>query len=109
MKKITSFKDIKVESTINVWGFATGMLGICIPLTSISQTGIILPLAAIAGATIATVAIWSNENPKITTLSDNFQQIEQRLRTLETIASDGDLGTFVQAKGAKSLNHSGDG
>lgn len=48
----------KIATTAIIWGFATGMLAICIPLVSITQSGIILPLAVILGTTASTVVVW---------------------------------------------------
>ena len=48
----------KIGSTAIIWGFSTGMLAICIPLISMTESGIILPLAVVVGATLSTVVVW---------------------------------------------------
>ncbi|MEA5522860.1 hypothetical protein [Limnoraphis robusta] len=48
----------KIGSTAIIWGFSTGMLAICIPLVSMTESGVILPLAVVCGATISTVVVW---------------------------------------------------
>jgi hypothetical protein len=48
----------KIGSTAIIWGFSTGMLAICIPLISMTESGVILPLSVIIGATISTVVVW---------------------------------------------------
>ena len=55
----------KIGTTAIIWGFATGMLAICIPLVSITESGTILPLAVILGATASTVVVWlsSSQQP----------------------------------------------
>ena len=41
----------KVKATSSIWGFATGMLAICIPLVAITDSGILLPfLVALSAA-----------------------------------------------------------
>jgi hypothetical protein len=57
---------IKIGTTAIIWGFATGMLAICIPLVSMTESGIILPLAVILGATGSTVVVWlsSGQQPR---------------------------------------------
>ncbi len=58
----------KIGTTAIIWGFSTGMLAICIPLVSITKSGIILPLAVILGATGSTIAVWlssTKQTPKI--------------------------------------------
>ena len=62
-------------------------MAICIPLVAISRSGIILPLAVILGASTSTVTVWRDGNQKVVELSNNLQQIEQRIRNLETICS----------------------
>lgn len=51
-------KGSKIGTTAIIWGFATGMLAICIPLVSMTESGIILPLAVILGAAGSTVVVW---------------------------------------------------
>ena len=87
MKNINKSNRLKISTTSIIWGFATGMMAICIPLVVISRSGVILPLAVILGATTSTVAIWRSGNETPDELSNNFQQIEQRVRDLETICS----------------------
>ncbi len=87
MKKNTGNNGVKIGATAIIWAFATGMMAICIPLVSISKSGIILPVAVIAGVTISTVSIWGSANKKVIDSSENLRQIEQRVRDLETIVS----------------------
>ena len=56
----------KIGTTAIIWGFATGMLAICIPLVSMTDSGIILPLAVILGAAGSTVVVWlsSGQQPR---------------------------------------------
>ena len=87
MNNIVEQNGTKIATTAIIWGFATGIMAICIPLVSISRTGIILPLAVILGTTISTVTVWRSSNQKAVELSNNLQQIEQRIVNLETICS----------------------
>jgi hypothetical protein len=48
----------KIATTAIIWGFATGMLALCIPLIPITGNGTILPLAVISGVTVSTIVIW---------------------------------------------------
>ncbi|MEM7556437.1 MAG: hypothetical protein AAF378_20515 [Cyanobacteria bacterium P01_A01_bin.84] len=77
----------KIAVTSIIWAFATGMMALCIPIISISKGDITLPLALVIGTTITTVSIWQSGSHKEINSSENFQQIEQRVRDLETIAS----------------------
>ena len=87
MKNTTERNGIKVVANAIIWSFATGIMAICIPLVAISRSGIILPLAVILGASASTVAIWRSDNQKAVESSSNLQQMEQRIRDLETICS----------------------
>ena len=98
MENIAEKNGIKVGTTAIIWGFATGMMAICIPLVAMSRSGIILPLAVILGASTSTVAVWRSGNQKVVELSNNFQQIEQRVRDLETICSSDDFDLNAQFK-----------
>ncbi|MDY6784556.1 MAG: hypothetical protein SW833_18750 [Cyanobacteriota bacterium] len=83
----------KMGTTALIWGFATGMLAICIPLTSVTKSGVILPLATLLGASGSTVAIWSSSRQKsreTAQLLDNVKTLNERVETLEAIcASEG--------------------
>lgn len=83
-------KDIRVAATAKIWAFATGMLAICIPLSSVTKSGPILPLAAIAGAATGTYFVWRDtERHKLA--NSEAKQLEQRIANLETIVSDREL------------------
>lgn len=49
---------LKIATTAIIWGFGTGMLAITIPIISMTDSGITLPLAVIIGSTISTIAVW---------------------------------------------------
>lgn len=65
----------KIAATAIIWGFATGMLAICIPLVSITESGTILPLAVILGATASTVVVWLSSNQQSAKSSINNDKI----------------------------------
>ena len=60
----------KIGSTAIIWGFSTGMLAICIPLISMTESGIILPLAVIIGATISTAVVWLSSSQQSSKVLD---------------------------------------
>ena len=89
-RELSSGKDIKVITTKKIWEMTVGILAICIPLAAVTKSGPILPLAAIAGATLSTVAVWRAEEKKSTSpdvLSQQLEILQQRLANLETIVS----------------------
>ena len=81
----------KVRTSAIIWGFSTAMLGICVPLTAIANSGVILPLAVIFIAGGSTVSVWRNARRsdfhKITESQDRLATIESRIIDLETICS----------------------
>lgn len=101
-------KDIRVSVTSKIWAFATGMLGICIPLSAATNSGPILPIAVITGATVGTVSIWNSarKSPNTIDTDAKFQQLESRIADLETIiASEGvDLTRRIPTKNNTEVN-----
>ena len=80
----------KVFATAIIWAFATGMLGICVPLVRMTNSGVLLPLIAILGASGSTLMVWRPVQRRTQTLPEqiaNLQTLEQRVKNLETICS----------------------
>lgn len=80
----------KVFATAIIWAFATGMLGICVPLASLTHSGVMLPLIVMLGASGSTIVIWRPFQGRDQYLLDqvtNLQTLEQRVKNLETICS----------------------
>lgn len=85
-------RDIRVAATSKIWTFATGMLAICIPLSAVTKSGAILPLAVISGAAVGTVAVWRNlEQQSRSPFLTNIKTLEQRVTNLEIIWSNQEL------------------
>ena len=76
----------RVAATSVIWGISGGMLGICIPLVMVTKSGVILPLATIIGAAVATFAVWNAKNN-----DSQVQQLEERIALLEKIFTQEDL------------------
>lgn len=95
-----SEKNIRVAATSKIWTFATGMLAICIPLSAVTRSGAILPLAVISGAAVGTVAVWrsSNNQSRNPLLTDSIKTLEQRIVNLETICSNQELDLHSKIK-----------
>lgn len=87
MKRAANMNDIKVDATAIVWGCAIAIVAICKPIIFTSSGGFILPLAVIFGASSSTAVIWGKNKQKSLESSDNLQQLEQRIRDLETICT----------------------
>jgi hypothetical protein len=94
-------RNPKVRATAAIWGSATGMLAVCIPLVAITNSGIILPLLVILGAGGGTVAVWfapDQRHREETRLLQTVKVLEERVINLETIYT-----SLPEA--AKSLPH----
>lgn len=79
----------KVRATSAIWGFAIGMLGVCIPLVAITESGIILPLLVALSATGGTAAVWlspeQRQREEASRLAQRMKRLEERVIDLETI------------------------
>ena len=88
MAKKSTKKNPKVRATSTIWGCAIGMLGVCVPLVAITESGIILPLLVILGAGGGTAAVWfapNKEQLEETQLTQTIKGLEERVMNLETI------------------------
>ncbi|MEO0488177.1 MAG: hypothetical protein AAF215_10555 [Cyanobacteria bacterium P01_A01_bin.123] len=78
----------KVQATGTIWGCAIGMLGVCIPLVAITNSGLILPLLVILSAVGGTVAVWLAPDKRQrgeAHLAQTIKVLEARVMNLETI------------------------
>jgi hypothetical protein len=94
-------EDIRVTATTKIWGLTVGILAICVPLSAVTRSGPIIPLAAIAGAGIGTVAVWRSDDKKYQNkvLSpEQVELLEHRLANLETIVSGEDYDLRMKIK-----------
>jgi hypothetical protein len=88
MIRQTQGAGFKLAATAIIWGFATGMLGICIPLVSMTDSGVILPLAVIIGASFTTAVVWlsfSRVSSNNVDLSDSIEALKEQEATLDTM------------------------
>jgi hypothetical protein len=83
----SSGNGYKIAAIAIIWSLATGMLAICIPLVSITQSGMILPLAVILGVNWSTRIIWRSSIQNAELMS-NVQPLNERVVNLEAICSD---------------------
>lgn len=98
-------RDIRVAATTKIWSLATGMLALCIPLSAVTRSGPILPLAVISGAAVGTVAVWrSSDNQSKTNplLTNSIKELEQRVANLEIICSSQELDLLKKIKQLES-------
>jgi hypothetical protein len=106
-KKSEQEKDVRLAATKQIWGWTTAILTISVPL-AIPLRNPIIPLVALAGASIGTVAVWGSENKKSKGSYLAHQQVElleQRIRDLETIVISEDYDLKTGLKHLESSNN----
>lgn len=102
-----SREDARVAATSKIWGMTAGIFAICIPLSAVTRSGPILPLAAIAGAAFSTVAVWRNDDQKSPSHSfpaQRIEKLEQRIANLETIVSSDELDLHTKIQKLEATN-----
>jgi hypothetical protein len=104
-KDLEQSEDVRVAATSRIWGLTVGILAICIPLSAVTRSGPVLPLAAIGGAAVGTVAVWRSDDKKSKGGYLQPQQVElleQRIADLETIVSSDDFDLRMKIKQLES-------
>lgn len=105
------YQDVRLSATTRIWVITVAILGVCVPLSAVTRSGAILPLVAIGGAAVGTVAVWRSDEQKSKTNYLQQQQIElleQRLANLETIVSSDDLNLQMKIKQIEARDTFGD-
>lgn len=108
---VEPYQDVRLSATTRIWVITVAILGVCVPLSAVTRSGAILPLVAIGGAAVGTVAVWRSDDKKSKTNYLQQQQIElleQRLANLETIVSSDDLNLQMKIKQIEARDTFGD-
>jgi hypothetical protein len=100
----------KIVTTAIIWGFATGMLAICIPLVEITRSGVILPLAVILGASGSTAVVWRSskkhqQSGNMPELMNSVKQLNERVGNLEVICSSNEFDIQKRLKQLESRDN----
>lgn len=91
--------DMRSAVSTKIWGMAVGMIAICIPLSAVTKSGPIIPLAVIAGAAASTVAIWGSDKKSGHSLQPyQVQALLERIDNLETIVGVDDMDLQLRIK-----------
>jgi hypothetical protein len=108
---LEQYQDVRLSATTRIWVITVAILGVCVPLSAVTRSGAILPLVAIGGAAVSTIAVWRSDEQKSKTNYLQQQQIElleQRLANLETIVSSDDLNLQMKIKQIEARDTFGD-
>ncbi|BAZ09679.1 hypothetical protein NIES4071_14890 [Calothrix sp. NIES-4071] len=104
-KKSEQSKDIRLAATTRIWGCTVVILAISVPL-SIPLRNSLIPLAALAGATVGTVAVWRDDRKSKGYMApQQVELLEQRIRDLEAIVSSEDYDLKARLKQLESNNN----
>jgi hypothetical protein len=95
-----STSDPRTKVTYVIWGFATGMFALCIPLAALTRGSVIIPAAVALGAGASTIAVWRSDRYSKQRLEaeQNVRSLEERIANLEAIASHAELDISHQLK-----------
>jgi hypothetical protein len=95
-----SISDPRTGVTYAIWGFATGMFALCIPLVALTRGSVIIPAAVALGAGAGTIAVWRSDRHSKQRLEaeQNVRSLEERIANLEAIASHAELDIPHQLK-----------
>ena len=90
--------DPRQKATTTIWGFATGMFVLCIPLVGLTRIAVVIPATIALGAGAGTVAVWRSDRHSRKRLEgeQSMRSLEDRIANLEAIASHGDLDIQLQ-------------
>ncbi|AFY49313.1 hypothetical protein Nos7524_3521 [Nostoc sp. PCC 7524] len=102
--------DLRVAATTRIWGITVGILAICIPLSAVTRSGPILPLAALGGAAAGTFAVWRSDDQKAPSpylSGQKVELLEQRIANLETIISSDEFDLHRKIKQLESSDTHG--
>jgi hypothetical protein len=99
-------KDPRAEIIPAIWGITVGILGICIPLTAITDSGALLPALALIGATISSSIVWltkTPERPASAELEKTIAELSHRVAQLEIDTRDLELRHSIEQSTRKQV------
>lgn len=83
-------EDVRVLVIDKIWGYATMIFLVSLPWSAFTSSDVI-PVAAIAGATVATIVVWRSPDREDNSLTDSIKNLERRVSDLETICTQEDV------------------
>ena len=92
-------KDPRTEIIQAIWGITAGILGICIPLSAVTQSGPFIPIIALLGATVSSCVVWLTRSPQQASnpeLEHTVAELKHRIAQLEIDTRDMELRYSIQ-------------
>lgn len=99
-KKKKKQEDIRLKTTQSIWGMSIAMFGISIPLAAVTQTGALIPILVMAGATLGTAAVWAfsrGRSEETALLGESIQQLRTQIAALEMTINDEALRQRIES------------
>ncbi|HEX8463200.1 MAG TPA: hypothetical protein VF627_01160 [Abditibacterium sp.] len=86
--------DVRVRTTRSIWSITPALLGICIPLSMVTESGPAIPIVVLCAAAVSTVTVWmrggagqTRPAEKQVSAQSRVQELEERLANLEAITN----------------------
>ena len=93
-------KDPRTEIIPAIWGITAGILGICIPLAAVTDSGPFLPVVALLGATVSSCVVWLTRQPQQQAPNEELEKavvyLSQRVAQLEIDTRDMELRYSIE-------------
>jgi hypothetical protein len=81
-------RDIRLQTTMWIWGLSIPLLCACVPIVAITETGITLPALVLLAVAIGTSSVWYLASYQLSSKKlTELKQITDRVEVLEAIAS----------------------
>ena len=87
MRRKSAQYNPKNRATAVIWGATVGLFALCIPLTAVVQSGPLLPIFVILGASVGTAAVWLAPTQLHREEAPTIKSLEDRIMNLEAICT----------------------
>lgn len=81
-------RDIRLQTTMWIWGLSIPLLCACVPIVAITETGITLPALVLMAVAVGTSSVWYLTSYQFSSKElTELKQVTGRIEVLEAIAS----------------------
>lgn len=77
---------VPLQATIWIWSLSIPLFLLCIPILTLTETGILLPLLVLISVVTGTASIWFFYGKSNHRIDFEVKQLQTRIEDLETIA-----------------------
>jgi hypothetical protein len=79
--------DVRVRTTRSIWSITPALLGICIPLSMVTESGPAIPIVVLCAAAVSTVTVWMRGGAGQTRPAEKQVSAQSRVQDLEAITN----------------------